>query len=157
MRYLASVEFVDCPIEGIWETGIPPKTTTVSFWIGVKHGSQKERFQPPATLLAPSSKVLLRHGLSERRPRARGVAVWPSCARAFGGFPIGRDSHNQGEDGAMSPLVQRMQRELVPRRDRLDERRPVLLRHQNLGLSIEHVTQSRGRVSRTLLIRGREI
>jgi len=21
MRYLASVEFVDCPIEGIWETG----------------------------------------------------------------------------------------------------------------------------------------
>jgi len=77
--------------------------------------------------------------------------------KLFGGFPIGGDSHDQGEEGAMSPLVQRMQRELVPRRDRLDERRPVLLRHQNLGLSIEHVTQGRGRVSRTLLIRGRGI
>jgi hypothetical protein len=62
-----------------WHT---PKTTTVSFWIGVKRGWQKERFQPPATLLAPRSKVLLRHGLSERRPRARAGAVAlmrPSC------------------------------------------------------------------------------
>ena len=57
-----------------WHT---PKTTTVSFWIGVKRGWQKERFQPPATLLAPRSKVLLRHGLSERRPRARAVASGP--------------------------------------------------------------------------------
>ena len=56
MRYLASVEFVDCPIEGIWETGIPPKTTTVSFWIGVKHGSQKERFSAARYAAGPEFK-----------------------------------------------------------------------------------------------------
>ena len=59
----------------------------------------------------------------------------------FGGFPVGRDSHDQGEDEAMSPLVERMQRELVARGNRLDERRPVLLRHRSLGLGIQHVAQ----------------
>jgi hypothetical protein len=31
----------------------------------------------------------------------------------FSGFPVGRDSHHQSEDDAMSPVIQRMQRELV--------------------------------------------
>ena len=59
----------------------------------------------------------------------------------FSGFPVGRDSHDQREDDAMRPLVERMQRELVARGNRLDERRPVLLRHRSLGLGIEHVAQ----------------
>src|SRR3546814_10291266 len=59
----------------------------------------------------------------------------------FSGFPVGRDSHDQSEDGAMSPLVKRMQRELVARGHRLDEHRPVLLRHRSLGLGIQHVAQ----------------
>src|SRR3546814_4119033 len=41
----------------------------------------------------------------------------------------------------MSPLVERMQRELVARGNRLDERRPVLLPHRSLGLGIQHVAQ----------------
>src|SRR6185503_20883544 len=42
----------------------------------------------------------------------------------FSGFPVRRDSHDQSEDGAMSPLVERMKRELVAPGNRLDERRP---------------------------------
>jgi hypothetical protein len=59
----------------------------------------------------------------------------------FSGFPVGRDSHHQSEDDAMSPVIQRMQRELVARGNRLDERRPILLRHRSLGLGIEHVAE----------------
>ena len=36
----------------------------------------------------------------------------------------------------MSSLVERMQRVLVTRGNRLDERRPVLLRNRSLGLRI---------------------
>ena len=69
----------------------------------------------------------------------------------FSGFPVGRDSHDQREDEAMRPLVERMQRELVARGNRLDERRPVLLRHQSLGPGIQHVAQRCRRLLRTFL------
>ena len=59
----------------------------------------------------------------------------------FGCLPVGRESHDQSEDGAMSPLVERVQRQLVARSYRLDERRQILLRHRSLGLGIEHVAQ----------------
>jgi hypothetical protein len=59
----------------------------------------------------------------------------------FSGFPVGCNSHNQSEDEAMSHLVERMQRELVARGNRLDKRRPVLLRHGSLGIGIEHVAE----------------
>src|SRR6185436_13933452 len=69
--------------------------------------------------------------------------------KLFRGFPVGRHSHDQREDEAMSHLVERMQRELVARGNRLDERRPVLLRHRSLGLGIEYVAEC----SRSLLCR----
>ena len=59
----------------------------------------------------------------------------------FRGFPVSHDSHDQREDEAMSPLVERMQRELVARSNRLDERCPVLLRDRSLGLGIEDVAK----------------
>src|SRR6185503_4739196 len=59
----------------------------------------------------------------------------------FSGFPVSRDSQDQSEDGAMSPLIERMKRELVARSNRLDERRPVLLRHRSFGRGIEHIAE----------------
>jgi hypothetical protein len=57
------------------------------------------------------------------------------------GFPVGGDSHDQSEYGTMRHLVEGMQRELVTRGNRLDERRPGLLSHRSLGLAIQHVAQ----------------
>ena len=57
----------------------------------------------------------------------------------------------------MSPLVERMQRELVAGGNRLDERGPVLLRHRSLGPGIQHVAQCCGRFLHTFLARDRPI
>ena len=59
----------------------------------------------------------------------------------LGGFPVGRDPHDQGEHHAMSPLVEGVQRELIARGNRLDELRPVLFRHRRLGAGVQHVAQ----------------
>lgn len=59
----------------------------------------------------------------------------------FSGFPVARDSHGQSEDDAVGHLIERMQRELVARGNRMDERRPGLLRDRSLGVGIEHVAQ----------------
>src|ERR1044071_8815135 len=59
----------------------------------------------------------------------------------FSGFPVRGDSHDQSEDGAMSPLVEGMKRELVAPGDRLDERCPVLFRHRSFGRGIKHIAQ----------------
>src|ERR1041385_9108686 len=48
----------------------------------------------------------------------------------FGGFRVSRVSHDKSKDGAMSPLVESMKREWVPRSNGSDERHPVLLRHR---------------------------
>ena len=74
------------------------------------------------------------------RPRT-GLIHDPGEHRAFGGFPVGRDSDDQGEDAAVRHLVECMQRELVARGNRLDELRPPLLRHGSLGLGTQHVGQ----------------
>jgi hypothetical protein len=57
------------------------------------------------------------------------------------GFPVGRDAHGQGEDAAMRHLVKRMQRELVTRRNRLDELCPILFLHSRRGLGVQYVSQ----------------
>src|ERR1044071_6246359 len=59
----------------------------------------------------------------------------------FSGFPVSGDSHDQSENGAMSPLVEGMKRELVAPGDRLDERCPVLFRHRSFGRCIKHIAQ----------------
>jgi hypothetical protein len=59
----------------------------------------------------------------------------------FSCFPVGRDPQNQREDDAMSPVVERVQREFVARGNRMDEHRPVLLRNRSLGLGIQHIPQ----------------
>ena len=41
----------------------------------------------------------------------------------------------------MSPLIERMQRELVARGNRFDECRPILLRHRILGLGTQQIAQ----------------
>jgi hypothetical protein len=61
--------------------------------------------------------------------------------KLFSGFPVCSNTHNQSENGAMSSLVEGMQSVLIARRNRLDKRRPVLLRNRSLGLSIEHIAQ----------------
>src|ERR1043166_1818553 len=57
----------------------------------------------------------------------------------FSGFPISGDSHDQSEDGTMSPLVERMKRQLIAPGNALDERRPVLLRHWSFRRGIENI------------------
>ena len=43
----------------------------------------------------------------------------------LGGFPVGGDSHDERENGAMGPFVQRVQCTLIARGDGLDERDPL--------------------------------
>jgi hypothetical protein len=51
----------------------------------------------------------------------------------FSGFPVGRDSDDQSEGAAVRHRVERMQRQLVTRGNRLDELRPPLLRCSDTG------------------------
>jgi hypothetical protein len=57
----------------------------------------------------------------------------------------------------MGHLVERMQGELVAGGNRLDERRPVLLRRRRPGLGIEHVAQRCRRLLPTFLSHDRHI
>src|SRR5690348_8053482 len=57
----------------------------------------------------------------------------------------------------MRHSIKGMQGELVARRDRLDERRPVSLQHLWLQFSIEHVAQSGRRVLQRLRSGGRRL
>ena len=123
-------------------------------WIGNHLGQQLHIAAVAALLSALEAQAVDRprarlvHDPAEHRA-VRGVVprrapphvVEDVDGELFSGFAVGRDSHDQSEDGAMSPLVERMQRELVARSDRLDERRPVLLRHRSLGPGIQHVAQ----------------
>jgi hypothetical protein len=60
----------------------------------------------------------------------------------LGGLAIDHDAHDQRVDGAMGPLVQRMQRELVAAGNAADERDPLLLGDRWGCLAgIEHVTE----------------
>jgi hypothetical protein len=63
----------------------------------------------------------------------------------FGGFAIGGYPHNQCKDNSMRLLVKRMQRELIPGCDGLDEPDPVTLGHSNLSRpEIEQIPKDSG-------------
>ena len=66
----------------------------------------------------------------------------------FGGFPIVRDSHDQGKHDSMGTFVQRMQRTLIARGDKLDEPDPVPLIYERLCLvGIEELAKGRRRAA----------
>lgn len=52
-----------------------------------------------------------------------------------------RDPHDQGEDGTMRPVVERIQGELVAGSNRLNKSRPILLWYRRLGLAIEDIAE----------------
>ena len=64
----------------------------------------------------------------------------------LGRLPVAGDSHGERENDAVRALVERMQRRLIARGDRLDEPHPVRLRHARLGpVGIQNLTQGAGR------------